>query len=90
MTPQASSMDLRGAKRRLEAEATAREKEYDRQRRADAIAAFVPYGSQLLHVLVCPRCSALVTNPENHVDWHASLDLTAAKASKAAFGQARF
>lgn len=70
-----------------------REKEERRERetqervarlRADALALFVQFDvRQWPIVFRCPRCTAIVTDPEQHLDWHGRLDEAAAQASSA-------
>jgi hypothetical protein len=71
-----------GRRRVCEMRRTEQEMERRRQReaeqRTEAIASFVPYGSELPTAFVCPQCSAIVNVRENHVDWHRSL-LSASK-----------
>lgn len=61
-----------------------RAEEQFRRARADVLARFKPQKwEHQPWVYVCPFCSAFVSEPEKHLDWHEALNETAAQASRA-------
>jgi hypothetical protein len=55
-------------------------KERAEQARRDMLARFIDVDSRQFVSWACPFCSAIVADREKHLDWHGSLEATAASA----------